>query len=123
MAAKKTAKKIEKPAKAKAAPAATEVLTRSEVSEDSLGSDADKRKKLREFAAAMNKDRRVVAMADEAPNVYELRRPTGIIQLDKDIGGGFPAGGLSVVSGPDNAGKTWVILRTMAMHQRLYGQK
>lgn len=125
MAAKKkvTAKGKEKETKSKASPVSSEVLARSEIPEDSLGSDSDKRKRLREFAAAMNKDRRVVAMADQAPNVYELRRPTGVIQLDTDIGGGFPAGGLSIVSGPDNAGKTWLCLRTMAMHQRLYGQK
>lgn len=124
MAAKKTAKKPE-PVKNKAvkAPPSAEVLTRTDIAETSLGSDVDKRKKLREFAAAMNKDRRVVAMADEAPNVYELRRPTGVIQLDMDIGGGFPAGGLSIISGPDNSGKTWLTLRAMSMHQRLYGQK
>lgn len=103
--------------------ATSEILTRTEVPEATLGSDADKRRKLKEFAASMNKDRRVVAMADEAPNVYELRRPTGVIQLDSHIGGGFPAGGLSVISGPDNAGKTWLCLRAMAMHQRLYGPK
>lgn len=109
--------------KAKRGPSTAEVLTRSDIAESSLGSDSDKRKKLKEFAAAMNKDRRVVAMADEAPNVYEIRRPTGVIQLDTHIGGGFPAGGLSIVSGPDNAGKTWLCLRAMAMHQRLYGQR
>src|SRR4030067_46215 len=129
MAAKKTApKKSSKPeTKAKAprvTPGATaEILTRTEVPDSSIGSDSELRKKLREFSAQMNTERRVRAMADEAPNVYELRRPTGIMQLDIDIGGGFPAGGLSIASGPDNAGKTWLCLRTMAMHQRLYGQK
>lgn len=77
----------------------------------------------REFAAAMNKDgRKRVVMANDAPNVYELRRPTGILRLDADIGGGFPAGGLSVIAGPDNVGKSWLVLKTMALHQRLYGQ-
>lgn len=126
MAAKKTAKKTQAaPAKkaARVSPAASEALTRTEMPAASIGTDTEKRRKLKEFAGTMNKERRVVAMADEAPNVYELRRPTGVIQLDTDIGGGFPAGGLSVVSGPDNAGKTWLILRTMAMHQRLYGQQ
>lgn len=124
MAAKKTAKKAPEPkGKAPKAPPSAEVLTRTEIAESSLGSDSEMRKKLREFAATMNTDRRIVAMADEAPNVYELRRPTGIVQLDADIGGGFPAGGMSIISGPDNAGKTWLCLRAMAMHQRLYGPK
>lgn len=126
MAAKKTKKapKAKAPRPRAAKPAASaEVLTREEIPEESFGSDPGLHKQLKEFAAQMNTERRVVAMADEAPNVYELRRPTGIMQLDIDIGGGFPAGGLAIVSGPDNAGKTWMILRTMAMHQRLYGQK
>lgn len=93
------------------------------VPQGSLGrSPADIVQGNREFEAAMNKDgRKRVVSADEAPNLYELRRPTGIMSLDIDIGGGFPAGGLSIISGPDNAGKTWLVLRVMAMHQRLYG--
>lgn len=88
-----------------------------------LGISKDINAANREFAKAMNKDgRRRVVMADEAPNVYELRRPTGILALDKDIGGGFPAGGLSIISGPDNVGKSWLAMRAMAMHQKLYGQ-
>lgn len=91
---------------------------------DNIGIDKSVQKAHREFAAAMNKDgRRLVAMADEAPNVYELRRPTGIMPLDIDIGGGFPAGGLSIVSGPDNVGKTYIVLRAMVMNQRLRGDK
>jgi RecA/RadA recombinase len=93
------------------------------ISADQLGIAKDVRTANREFAAAMNKDgRKRVVMANEAPNVYELRRPTGIIKLDADLGGGFPAGGLSIISGPDNAGKSFLLMRTMAMHQRLYGQ-
>lgn len=89
-----------------------------------LGVATDIRTAHREFAAAMNKNgQRLVAMADEAPNTYELRRPTGIMPLDIDIGGGFPAGGLSIIAGPDNAGKTWLMMRAMAMHQRLYGER
>lgn len=44
----------------------------------------------------------VMVRGDEAPNPYILRRPTGITELDIDLGGGFPAGGTCFVSGPDN---------------------
>lgn len=94
------------------------------VPETVLGKDRSLSQAVRAFGAAMNKDgRKRVVAADEAPNLYELRRPTGIMPLDIDIGGGFPAGGLSILSGPDNAGKSYILLRTMAMHQRLYGQR
>ncbi len=63
----------------------------------------------------------LIARADQAPNVYTLRRPTGIIELDLGIGGGWPAGGVSMVSGPDNSGKSWLVFKTMAMQQRIYG--
>lgn len=97
--------------------------SRSTVDVRQIGISKDLLQANREFAAAMNKDgRKRVVMANDAPNVYELRRPTGILRLDADIGGGFPAGGLSIIAGPDNVGKSWLVLRTMAMHQRLYGQ-
>ena len=52
---------------------------------------------------SLNKpDRRVIARANEVTNPYMLRRPTNIMELDIDLGGGFPAGGCSMVSGPDN---------------------
>jgi RecA/RadA recombinase len=78
---------------------------------------------LREFVAQQNSkaDHKVIAFASDVPNTYELRRPSGIMQLDLDTGGGLPAGGLSYVSGPDNSGKTFLIMLYMLMHQRLYG--
>lgn len=65
----------------------------------------------------------VMVRGDEAPNPYIIRRPTGIMEMDIDLGGGFPAGGTCFVSGPDNAGKTWLMLETMAMQQRIYGDR
>ena len=61
-----------------------------------------------------------VVRADQAPNPYIKRRPTGIMELDIDLGGGWPAGGACFVSGPDNSGKTWLMMQTMAMQQRIY---
>jgi RecA/RadA recombinase len=89
------------------------------------GQDPNKlRQGLKEFMASFNRDagHKVVAFADEVPNTYELRRPSGIMQLDIDTGGGIPSGGLSYISGPDNAGKTYLIMLYMLMHQKLYGQ-
>jgi len=62
-----------------------------------------------------------LAFACDVANPYGLRRPSGIMQLDLDTGGGLPAGGISYISGPDNAGKTYLMYRYMAMCQRLYG--
>lgn len=59
--------------------------------------------------------------ADQLSNVYMLRRPTGIISLDIALGGGFPAGGACMISGPYNSGKSWLLFRSMAMQQQLYG--
>jgi RecA/RadA recombinase len=62
-----------------------------------------------------------VVRANDAPNAYIKRRPTGIMELDIDLGGGWPAGGMCFVSGPDNAGKSWLLYLTMAMQQKIYG--
>lgn len=92
---------------------------------DQMLEGAPLRKVLREFMARQNTlaKHKVIAFANEAPNTFELRRPSGIMQLDMDTGGGLPAGGLSEISGPDNAGKTDLILRYFLMHQLLYGPK
>ncbi len=71
--------------------------------------------------SANTKDNTHVVIASDAPNTYTLRRPTGIMELDIDLGGGFAAGGCGIISGPDNVGKSHLIFRTMAMQQRLYG--
>lgn len=65
----------------------------------------------------------VIVRGDEAANPYILRRPTGIAELDIHLGGGWPAGGTCFVSGPDNSGKTWLMMQTMAMQQRIYKEQ
>ncbi len=47
----------------------------------------------------------VIARADDVRNVYHLRRPSGIMQLDIDTGGGLPSATAHMLSGPDGAGK------------------
>lgn len=63
----------------------------------------------------------VLARASDVPNTYELRRPSGVMQFDIDTGGGIPAGGLTCLSGPEGSCKTYLMLKHMAMHQKLYG--
>lgn len=63
----------------------------------------------------------VIDFADNVGSVYALRRPTGIMDLDVDLCGGFPAGTLNIISGPDGAGKTALLFMAMAMQQRIYG--
>jgi RecA/RadA recombinase len=65
----------------------------------------------------------VMADIDSAPNTYFLRRPSGIMSLDIDTGGGLPAGGLTYLSGPDGTGKTFLLYKYIAMNQRLYGEQ
>lgn len=82
--------------------------------------------KKRDVLAIMNKINReakktVIRFAEEAPNTYYLRRPSGILQLDIDCGGGLPAGGFTTISGPDAAGKSLLLYKYFAMHQKIFG--
>ncbi len=65
---------------------------------------------------------RVIARAEDVPNVFFLRRPSGIMQLDIDTGGGLPAGGWCMLSGPEGGGKSTLLYKYFAYHQRLYKQ-
>lgn len=64
----------------------------------------------------------VVANADQVPYLYHLRRPSGIMQLDLDTGGGLPAGSVCCLSGPDGVGKSDFLYRYMAWQQRIFGE-
>ncbi|MCI0563294.1 MAG: hypothetical protein MN733_32860, partial [Nitrososphaera sp.] len=85
----------------------------------------NKRQKLMALMNKINREAGIPALrfADDDPNPYYLRRPCGIMQLDIDMGGGAPAGGLSTVCGPDNAGKSLLLYMFFAMHQRLYSRE
>lgn len=58
--------------------------------------------------------------ASETDYPFDLRRPTGILQVDVGMGGGWPAAALSQVFGPEGIGKTMTMLRTIAQTQRIY---
>lgn len=63
-----------------------------------------------------------VQVASQTNMSYLLRRPTGIMSLDLALAGGFPASAPSVIVGPDGAGKDYLLWRTAAETQRLYGE-
>lgn len=77
----------------------------------------------RSVAHKINEDfkSQVVVPANEAHSNYFLRRPSGIMQLDIDTGGGLPAASFNTITGPDNAGKSTLLYCYFAMHQFLYG--
>jgi RecA/RadA recombinase len=79
--------------------------------------------KLRARANKSAKGAPVIESIENVPNTYFLRRPCGIMPLDIDTGGGLPAGGLCYISGPDNAGKTFLNYKYIAMNQRLLGNR
>lgn len=64
---------------------------------------------------------KLIVSGNEAPNTYLVRTSTGISTLDRDLGGGWPAGTINVISGPDNSGKTFLAKLTLATQQRLFG--
>lgn len=64
----------------------------------------------------------IVIPADAACSNSYLRRPTGILQLDVDLGGGFPAQSFVTLGGPPQAGKSTLLYHTFAQHQRIYGE-
>lgn len=138
---KKTTKKLIKPATAKRAPSPPPVPTSPRIegglpvvrkpitSRGRLLGTSDKTTNQRVAAlnATINKintdygENSVVPASLANANSY-LRRPSGIMQLDVDTGGGLPAASLCTIGGPDNAGKSTLLYHYYAMHQRLYGQ-
>lgn len=66
----------------------------------------------------------VMRRASDSSTSHTLRRPTGIPDLDiNGLAGGWPAGALCVVTGPDGAGKDYIINCTIRELQKNYGDK
>jgi len=63
----------------------------------------------------------VIRRAEKMSTTYLLRRPTGITTLDCELAGGFPASATTVFVGPDGSGKDYLIWRTCAEVQKIYG--
>lgn len=100
----------------------TEKKTQKKASKKVAAPANDRKAALQELFGQLNDGgHKVIAYASDIPNTYELRRPCGVTQLDIDTGGGLPAGGMCMLSGPEGAGKSELLLSYMVMHQRLYG--
>lgn len=63
-----------------------------------------------------------IEKSENASSTYMLRRPTGITSLDLAMAGGWPAAAPSVLVGPEGAGKDYLLWRTMAESQKIYGE-
>lgn len=63
-----------------------------------------------------------VELSENTHASYLLRRPTGILSLDLALAGGFPAAAPSVLVGPEGVGKDYLLWRTAAETQRIYGE-
>jgi archaellum biogenesis ATPase FlaH len=61
--------------------------------------------------------------ASELKTCDNLRRPTGILPLDISIGGGIPAGRISIISGKAGIGKDFLSYKIIAELQKNYGKK
>ena len=68
------------------------------------------------------KDGKIVR-ASEIDGSFLLRRPTGITSLDIEIGGGFPARGVTQLVGAENSGKTALAFQACKNVQQIYGDE
>jgi len=118
---KKTAKPSKKsPVAVAKAPVETAISAGTETSytKERELTKAEKNNRLRSVKHQLGD---LLTSADQASTPYMVRRPTGITELDIHLGGGFAAGGASVVGGPFNSGKSWLVWRMFAMQQQIYG--
>jgi RecA/RadA recombinase len=124
---KKTGAKVAKgPAKAAAAgPELPKTATVHEpvIPQTNTKVDVKAKAALRNYVGQMKaKGAGNVVFANEAISTYALRRPSGIMQLDLDTGGGLPAGGMSTLAGPDGTGKSELLYLYFVQNQRIYGE-
>lgn len=63
----------------------------------------------------------VIQRGIEMEGRMDLRRPSGIADLDVACGGGIPAGGLSQIDGPEGVGKNLLLNHYYAQNQKIHG--
>lgn len=64
------------------------------------------------------KDRAQLKKASEYVLPFMTKRlPTGLLTLDLELRGGFPAGGISQIAGPKNSGKSWMTWQVIRQQQ------
>jgi RecA/RadA recombinase len=64
-----------------------------------------------------------ISSITEAPNPYTIRRPTSVLSLDYRMLGGWPAGTICQIFGPDGIGKDYLVNLTFAENQRIHKEK
>lgn len=77
---------------------------------------------LLEYVNTKMKGKAELCIASELSLPYITKRlPTGLLSLDLELIGGFPAGGISQIVGPRNAGKDWLTWQVIRQLQYLLG--
>lgn len=128
--AKKTTKKktTKKASSKKAPPKASAKATRTKKRRGNAASAgitrAQRKRVLDDIIATTNKaiGYDAVNYADALDSSFLLRRPTGIISLDIALAGGWPAGAPVVICGEDGSGKDYLLWKTAAESQLIYGE-
>jgi len=111
-----------KKAEAKALPKAKVRATKQQ--ESTTGSRASRAADLMEYVDKKMDGRAELCLAsDYSLPYYTKRLPTGILSLDIKLGGGWPAGAISQIIGPKNAGKDYLIWQTIRQLQGILGKK
>lgn len=65
----------------------------------------------------------VIRPASECFGTYRLRRPTGLLSLDRGIGGGFAAGSINQLFGDPGTGKNYLCDQVFQQVQKNYGEE
>lgn len=113
MAARKKPAAPEKPAQKRGSKKAEETDTR-----------ASRAAALMEFVNKKMDGRAELTIASELSLPYITKRlPTGLLTLDIELRGGWPAAGVSQIVGPKNAGKDYLVWQTIRQLQYLLGDK
>jgi RecA/RadA recombinase len=77
-----------------------------------------------DFVNKKMKGRAQIKLASEYSLPFMTKRlPTGLLSLDAELRGGFPAGGLSQIVGPKNSGKSWMAWQVIRQLQYYLGDK
>lgn len=92
-----------------------------------LSTDNNRKAMAQEYMESFNRSRKgraQIKVASEYSLPYMTKRlPTGLLSLDLELRGGFPAGGLSQIAGPKNSGKTYMTWQAVRQLQAMLGDK
>lgn len=105
------------------AKAKAKLSPQKKIKEVTIVTAADRKARLAAVTASVNRalGAVVVQRAEALASSHILRRPTGILSLDLKLQGGFPASAITVIVGPDGAGKDYLLWSTAAECQKIYG--